>query len=175
METSPLPMKAAKLQAFCLWAERVLIMPHLLKDRMLKIWNNPTCLERRPKMITFRYGDRFLGIILYWWISNIYKRYENNRSLSLSDGTTNITATEILYQLVFPSPHHHSHYIMAIYYPSQWLKSERLNDILTLVDGILKWWLVKLTLSDRSSTPKSRYNTHSVGVTVVHLFETDVL
>ena len=25
-------------------------------------------------------------------------------------GTTNITATEIVYQFVFPSPRHHSHY-----------------------------------------------------------------
>ena len=63
-------------------------------------------------MITFQYVDRFLRVILYLWISNIYKRYENRRNFkgNIIMGTTNITATEIVYQFVFPSPRHHSHY-----------------------------------------------------------------
>ena len=59
----------------------LLIIPHLLKDKMFKYGITQTVLKGDLKMISCQYVDRFLTVILYRWISNIYKRYENSRNL----------------------------------------------------------------------------------------------
>ena len=77
---------------------------------MFKIWNFPTCLERRPK------NDYLLIYSLELFFIYGYRIFINDMKTvviyrgNIIMGTTNITATEVVYQFVFPSPRLNSYY-----------------------------------------------------------------